>query len=102
MIEQSSDTIGNTGSVLHERKTDTLPTGAEGITFIVISELVRAGLTTWFAIGVVTGLTAEEIELAMAGRFIPTNGQREALARLLKNYELAIKLVNAETMKGRV
>jgi hypothetical protein len=77
-----------------------VPTGAEGVTFIAIADVVRGGLTTSFAIGVVTGLTAEEIELLMAGRLNPTDEQCEAINRLLRNYELAIKLVNAETMKG--
>jgi hypothetical protein len=38
----------------------------------------------------------------MVGRIEPTEEQRERLDELLKNYRLAIKMVNAETMKGRL
>jgi hypothetical protein len=91
LIGQSSGTIGSTGSELDER-----------LALITIADIVHGGLTTSFAIGVVVGLTTQEIELAMAGKLVPTAAQGEALNRLLKNYELAIKLVNAATMVRRL
>jgi hypothetical protein len=63
--------------------------------------LVEAGLTT-FAIGMATGISEKEIGLLMVERIEPTKDQREILEKLVKNYKLAIKLVNAETMKGRL
>jgi hypothetical protein len=74
-------------------------TSAEAVPLMVISQLVRAGLTTTLAIGAVTGLATEELELAMTGKLVPAFRQREALRQLLTNYELAIRLVNAATMK---
>lgn len=55
-----------------------------------------------FAIGLATDISEKEIALLMVGRIEPTEEQRERLEGLLKNYKLAIKLVNAETMKGRL
>jgi hypothetical protein len=38
----------------------------------------------------------------MVVRIEPTEDQRETLENLLKNCKLAVKLVNTETMKGRL
>jgi hypothetical protein len=38
----------------------------------------------------------------MAGRLNPTEEQRKAIERLLRDYQLAIKLVNAATTKARL
>jgi hypothetical protein len=67
-----------------------------------LQAIVEAGLTTSFAIGLATDISEKEIALLMVGRIEPTEQQREKLEALLKNYKLAIKLVNAETMKGRL
>lgn len=47
------------------------------------------------AIGIATGLSENEVAA-------PTDEQREQLDALLRNYKLAIKLVNVETMKERL
>lgn len=67
-----------------------------------LQSIVEAGLTTSFAIGLATDISEKEIALLMVGRIEPTEQQRERLDALLKNYKLAVKLVNAETMKGRL
>jgi hypothetical protein len=64
--------------------------------------IVEAGLTTPFAIGLATDISEKEIALLMVGRIEPTEEQRKKLDALLKNYKLAVKLVNSETMKGRL
>jgi hypothetical protein len=67
-----------------------------------LQSIVEAGLTTTFAIGLAANISEKEIALLMVGRIEPTAEQRERLDKLLKNYKLAVKLVNAETMKGRL
>lgn len=67
-----------------------------------LQSIVEAGLTTPFAIGLATGISEREIGLLMIGRIEPTEEQRKKLDALLKNYKLAVKLVNVETMKGRL
>lgn len=64
--------------------------------------LVEAGLTSLFAIGLVTGISEKELGPLVLGRIEPTNRQRKTLERLLRNYEFAIRLVNSETLKGRL
>jgi hypothetical protein len=64
--------------------------------------VIDAGLTSAFAIGMATGISQKEIELFLVRRIEPTADQETALEKLLKNHKLAIKLVNAETMKGRL
>ncbi|MEX2110986.1 MAG: hypothetical protein WD802_10305 [Gemmatimonadaceae bacterium] len=49
-----------------------------------------------------TGISEREMGLLLVGRIEPTDGQRDQLGKLLKNYKLATKLENAEMMKGRL
>lgn len=67
-----------------------------------LQSIVEAGLTTPFAIGLATGISETEIALLMVNRIEPTDEQRKKLDALLKNYKLAVKLVNVETMRGRL
>lgn len=67
-----------------------------------LQSIIEGGLTTPLAIGLVTGISEEEIALLLVARIKPTEDQREKLEELLKSYELVIRLANAETMKGRL
>lgn len=60
------------------------------------------GLRAAFTIALATGISEREVGLLLVGHIEPTDEQRETLDNLIKNYERAIKLVNAETMKGRL
>ena len=60
-----------------------------------LQSIVEAGLTTPFAIGHAAGISEKEIALLMVGRIEPTEQEREKLEELLKNYKIAVKLVNA-------
>jgi hypothetical protein len=67
-----------------------------------LQSIVEAGLTTTYAISIATGISEKEIGLLMVGRIEPTDEQCEILNKLLKNYKVAIKFVNVETIKGRL
>jgi hypothetical protein len=67
-----------------------------------LQSIVEAGLTTPFAVGLACDIPEKEIALVMVGRIEPTEEQRNKLDALLKNYKLAVKLVNVETMTGRL
>jgi hypothetical protein len=47
-----------------------------------------------------TRISEKEMGLLLVQGIEPTNDQRETVNKLVKNYKLAINLVNAETMKG--
>lgn len=67
-----------------------------------LQALVAGDLTTAFSIALATGISEREMGLLLVGRIEPTDGQRDQLGKLLKNYKLATKLENAEMMKGRL
>ncbi len=67
-----------------------------------LQSVVDAGLTTVLAIAVSTGVSEDEASLLLAGEIEPTDEQHERLERLLNDHALAIRRVNAETMKRRL
>ena len=56
--------------------------------------LISGGVATPLAIGVATSISEKEIALILVERIEPTKEQEERLEKLLKNYQLAGKLVN--------
>jgi len=63
---------------------------------------LSGGITTPFAVGVATGISEKEMALILVERIEPTTEQERRLATLLKNYNLAVKLVNMEMAKSRL
>lgn len=55
-----------------------------------------------FAIAVTTGISEDEAALLLAGETEPTDEQREWLEKLLIDYGVAVRRVNAEMMKRRL
>jgi hypothetical protein len=59
-------------------------------------------ITSAFAMSAATGISEKEVALILVERVEPTKEQEKRLAILLKNYELAVKLVNVEMAKGQL
>ena len=64
--------------------------------------LLYSGMTTAFAVTVAAQIPSRELLLIVLGDMRPCDEQAEKLERLLSNYRIALRAVNAESLRTAI